>query len=138
MNTQPKLLAVFFYIVVFTSHAGADAEFNSYYNGKRYRFIITDDRQTQCPQWNPEKEVNPPLPAAKALTQAKAFMKGIPASGNTYWRFEYLALVEVSGGWAWRTRYNLASYGASTGIWPTMDCWILMDGTCVKPILTKR
>src|SRR5437588_4191375 len=113
------------------------SEFNSYYNGKQYKFIITEAEQARCPKWDPRTAPNPPYSAAKALEQARQFIGTIATKNNTFWKFGDLALVDVSGGWAWRARYTLTLPGPSTGAWPTMDCWILMDGTVIKPKLRK-
>ena len=119
------------------SRTPGDSEYNSYYNGKQYKFIVTEAQQRRCPKWDPRTTPNPPYAAAQALNQARQFIATIATKNNTFWEFESLALVDVSGGWAWRAQYRLTLRGGSTGIWPTMDCWILMDGTVIKPILRK-
>jgi hypothetical protein len=115
------------------SRIRGDSEFDSYYNGKQYKFVITEAQQARCPKWDPRTAPNPPCSAAKALEQARRFIGTIATKNNTFWEFEHLALVDVSGGWAWRATYDLTLRGASTGVWPRMDCWILMDGTVIKP-----
>lgn len=118
------------------TRATEGAAFYSHYDHKQYKFIITEADQTRCPKWNPQTDPNPPYPAAKALEQARQFIATIPTKGHTFWEFEDLALVDVSGGWAWRARYRLTLRGGSTGVWPTMDCWVLMDGTRIEPKIT--
>jgi hypothetical protein len=119
-------------LVVFSGHAAADGRFYSYYDGKQYAFDISAERQARCPKWDPEKDANPPVSAAEALASAKRFIAAIETKNGLFWKFEYLSLVNVDG-WAWRARYKLETRGNSTGQWPTMDCWILMDGAVVQP-----
>lgn len=135
-HPMKRLLSIFI-LAVFVADVRADSEFNSYYAGERYQFTLTDARQAQCPQWNAATEPNPPYEASKALAQAKTFIAGISTSTTTFWKFEALSLMEVSGGWVWRARHTLASLGPSSGNWPSMDCWILMDGTVMEPKVTK-
>lgn len=123
--------------VVRIGRAKGETEFYSHYNHKQYKFTITEAEQACCPKWNPETDPNPPYPAAKALEQAKQFIATVPTMGDTFWKFEELALVQASGGWAWRVRYQLTRE-FTTGIWPTMDCLILMDGTQIKPSVTSE
>jgi hypothetical protein len=117
------------------SRASDDAAFYSHYDGKQYKFVITQADQARCPKWNPQVDPNPPYPAAKALEQAQQFIATVPAKKDTSWMFEYLALVDIGGGWAWRARYQLTPRWG-TGVWPTMDCVILMDGTRIQPKIT--
>ena len=98
-----------------SSRARADAEFYSHCDGKQYKFIISEAQQASCPKWDPGTEPNPPYPAAKALEQARQFIATVPTKGDTFWTFEDLSLVDVSGGWAWRARYRLTLRGGSTG-----------------------
>jgi hypothetical protein len=98
----------------------------------------TEAEQARCPKWDPGTEPNPPYPAAKALEQGRQFIATVPTKSDTFWEFEDLSLVKVSGSWAWRARYRLTLRGGSTGVWPTMDCWILMDGTRIQPKITSE
>ena len=160
MNTARRLLVgALFAGGLVTMSALADGTFYSYYDGKKYEFKITAERQAVCPKWDVEKDANPPCSAGKALLKAREFIATIE-TGDTlpwdtkagpwdgkdadlgkgkdglFWEFEDLALVNVNG-WVWRARYRLAKHGVMTGIWPKMDCWILMDGTVIQPRVTK-
>ena len=137
MNATIKFLCGSLLFAMFASRAAADSLFNSYYNGKCYQFAITEKRQSSCPKWDLDKDANPPYPAAKALAQSRKLIADIPTSKEMFWELEDLALVDVSGGWAWRARYRLTFRGFGSG-GSLMDCWILMDGTSVKPTITKR
>jgi hypothetical protein len=122
-------------MVLLNSPAAAAGEFafSSYHDGRRYLFIISSERQARCPKWDPEKAANPPVSAAKALASAKTFIATIETNKRLFWDFEDLSLVNVDG-WAWRARFRLRpKREGSTGQWPTMDCWILMDGSVVQP-----
>jgi len=132
-----KQLLILSYIFL-SSNLFGDIAFSSLYDGEYYQHTISDDRLAKCPKWNPEKDLNPPHPAGKALAQAKKYIATIATTEETFWEFEGLALVNVRDGWAWRATYRLTRKGFSSGIWPTMQCWILMDGSLVDPIVTKR
>jgi len=120
------------------ARANCQAEYCSYYAGKRYTFTITSDRQARCPNWNPEKSDNPPLSAAMALSKAKKFIAGIKLDDGYKWEFEDLSLIEVYG-WAWRAQFRLSwQRGSSTGPPRLMQCWVLMDGTVVQPTITPE
>jgi len=107
------------------------------FDRKRYMFTITAKGQARCPKWDTEKDANPPLPASKALAKAKEYIATIETNSGLSWAFKDLALVNIDG-WVWRARYDLVvNHGLMTGAWPTMDCWILMDGTVVQPKITK-
>lgn len=138
MRQAFKTLAGIIAVTAWATHARAGSEFYSYYDGKRYQFTITDERLARCPKWDLDQQENPPYPAAKALAQAKQFIAGVPTSEKTFWTLEDLSLVDLGDDWAWRARFSLTYRGPSSGIWPTMDCWILMDGTQIKPKITKH
>ena len=103
------------------------------YDGRRYEFVVTGDQIARCPKWDAEKEANPPLSAAAALAKAREFISTIKTKDDLEWGFEGLVLVNLDG-WIWQARYGLVrKQGIMTGVWPKMDCWILMDGTVVQP-----
>jgi hypothetical protein len=107
-----------------------------HYDGKLYKFVVTGEQQANCPKWDPERETNPPLSAAKALAKANEFIAQIKTDDTSEWEFENLALVAFDG-WMWQARYRLTKkHGVMTGAWPQMDCWILMDGTVIQPRIT--
>ncbi len=117
---------------------------HSYYyysEGRQYVVTISDEDLAHCPKWDPNTQDNPPYPAAKALAQADNFMADfpvpvahaheIPAS----WALEDLALVRLGDGWAWRASYVL-NRGLVAMRSSKMRCWILMDGSLMKPTAT--
>ena len=103
-----------------------------HYDGKRYEFVVTGQQQADCPKWDPEKDANPPVSAAKALSKANEFIETIRTKDPWSWELEGLALVDKDG-WMWQVCYRLTKIGAMTGPPDQMDCWILMDGTIVQP-----
>jgi hypothetical protein len=136
MRQRVFILAVLAFLAGDTfSHAYEGDAFYSHYDGKQYKFIVTEEAQARCPKWNPQVDPNPPYPAAKALDQAQQFIATVPAKKDASWTLEYLALAEMSGGWVWRAHYQLTPRWG-TGVWPTMDCIILMDGTRIQPKIT--
>jgi hypothetical protein len=113
------------------------AEFSCYYRDNRYKFTITEEQQDKCPKWDSGREENPPLSPAQALKQAKKYIARIETAKDYAWEFEELSLLDVSG-WLWRTRYRLTFRGGWTGPPVYMDCYILMDGTVIKPVVTPH
>ena len=79
----------------------------------------------------------PPLSAADALGNAKTFVAEIKPERNHFWQLQELSLADVHG-WLWKARFQLEYKGGSTGPPYYMDCYILMDGTVVKPIVTRE
>ncbi len=111
-------------------------EYNSYYQDKRYQYKISVAQLARSPIWDRQEEPNPPYPAANALRKAETFMATIPAPKNEFWTLDVLALEELEQDrWAWRATYRLG--GIVRGNAPTMQCWILMDGTLLKPKITS-
>src|SRR6476660_6753059 len=115
-----------------TALAGLTAEYTSLFNGQIYKFTITSESQARCPKWDPEKQENPPVQAAKALSMAKKFIATIKMKEGETWEFRDLALVDVYV-WAWRARWQYLYNGAYEGPPLEMQCWILMDGTVIQP-----
>ena len=139
MNTLSKVVLFGLYALA-SAQLRADSEFNFLSGGKRYEIRITASQLAASPLWNPEKEDQPPLPAAKALAKAKRFIGKIETNPGTTWHFEDLSLITVGKVnltdtvWAWRARWGLRRKGElTTGIWPNMECYILMDGTVLEP-----
>lgn len=112
---------------------------SSYYE-KEYRFTITSAMLAGCPGWDPSRNPNPPVSAALALSKAGQFIGSIPPWEGSDWELRGLNLVKIpfSENWVWRVRYDLVHGGGSSGQWPKMSCWVLMDGTVVKPAILDR
>jgi hypothetical protein len=106
------------------------------YDGKCYEFTVSAEQQARCPKWDMQNGANPPRSAAEALAKASEFIAAIRIADDFWWELEELALVEIKG-WMWQARYCLAKRGPSTGVWPRMPCWILMDGTVIQPRITE-
>lgn len=107
------------------------------YDGKLYKFVVTGRQLASRPKWDDEKDANPPLSAATALAKAKEFIATFKTKDTEEWEFKCLALVDVHG-WMWQARYRLAvKRGGMTGVWPEMECWILMDGTIIQPRISE-
>lgn len=105
------------------------------YDGKLYEFALYAEQQASCPKWDTEKDSNPPLSAATALSKATDFIATIKTENGHWWELEELALVKTKG-WIWQARYRLKKAGMMSGAWPRMPCWILMDGTVIQPRIT--
>jgi hypothetical protein len=107
------------------------------YKNQRYRFVVTAEQQANCPKWNPDKDLNPPLSAAQALVAANAFIKTIQTPKAAFWRLEYLALKDASG-WLWRAQFVLVNSDYQRNALREMACYILMDGSAIQPIIGKE
>jgi hypothetical protein len=105
------------------------------YRDHRYCFGNGLEHRTASPKWNPKREENPPLSAARALKQAHEFIATMPTDKDHSWEFEDLALVDVDG-WLWRAHFRLQT-NASGGLHDYyMGCYILLDGTVIEPVVT--
>jgi hypothetical protein len=132
-----------------SASADEDVEFHStYYGGMgepKYEYKITAEMIDRAPKWNERVEPNPPLSAAVAIIKGKECIEKIPtgsiAPGPTpenYWELTGVGLKKVLRGWAWDVSYQLTSRGPMSGIWPIMDCWVLMDGTVLAPTASTQ
>ena len=130
--------------VSLSAFADDDIEIHStYYGGRgepKYEYAITAEMIDRAPKWNERIESNPPLSAEDAIIKSKECIEKIPtgsiALGPTpenYWELTGVGLKKVFRGWAWDVSYQLTSRGPMSGIWPIMDCWVLMDGTVLDP-----
>lgn len=136
------MLAVFF-ILSSTSclayEAIANASFDAYYNGNRYEYVVTSSMVNKAPHWDSSVSANPPISAAAALAKGSTCINEVPVKSGQAWELRELALGKAAGGWIWIVRYRLILKGEPmTGYWPTLFCPILMDGTVVKPTITKH
>jgi hypothetical protein len=117
----------------------ADASFDAYYGGNRYEYVVTHSMVDKAPHWSPDASSNPTLSATVALAKGKECIHEIPTEPGASWELRELALGQAAGGWIWIARYRLTLKGKPmTGYWPTLFCPILMDGTVVKPVITKH
>jgi hypothetical protein len=117
----------------------ADASFDAYYDGNRYEYAVTHSMVSKAPHWSPDVSPNPALSAAAALVKGRACINEVPTKSGMTWELRELALGQAAGGRIWIARYRLVLKDQPmTGYWPTLFCPILMDGTVVKPIVTKH
>lgn len=92
----------------------------------------------KAPHWRPDASPNPPISAATALEKGEVCIHEFATEPGASWELRELALGQAAGGWIWIARYRLALKGKPmTGYWPTLFCPILMDGTVVKPAITR-
>jgi len=117
------------------------------YDNRSYEFELTSEKFYRAPKWNPQKSKHPPYPANKALEKGEEFIKRFPPKKDTHWEFQTLTLMPVKDysaesnsarkitGWVWLVSYQLRPVGnvGTTGYWPSMGCFILMDGSVVEP-----
>ena len=136
---------IFFFLYVLSSNScpayetTSTASFNAYYGGNTYEYKITHSMIEKSPHWDAEISPNPPVSAATALAKGEACIHEIPIKSGESWELRELALGQAAGGWIWIARYRLVLKGQPmTGYWPTLFCPILMNGTVVKPVITKH
>jgi hypothetical protein len=114
-------------------------ERNCYYGGKHYRWEIHLKQLERTPNWEPAKQPNPPLSAAKALAKAQAFIRSILPDEHAKWQLRCLHLSNQRtwGRWLWQVSYDGPSHDNS-GVPPTMECYILLDGTVLQPTIIDQ
>ena len=108
------------------------AKFSSYYDGKRYDFIITPEQLTNSPDWL-EGQDNPPLAARRALEIAKAYLPKVVPNGEQ-WVNEGINL-EPLGEQKWV--YLIQFYDGKDGLHSSFNLVVLMNGETVEPKITK-
>lgn len=113
----------------------------SYFDGKRYAFVISDEKYTTMPAWNPNSGEFPPVTPGRALQVAEERLRKIPIPSNYGWHLEAVALKPVSDyfpaeKWMYVVSFRYFINGPSTGIWPTMDFIVTMDGELIEPIIS--
>lgn len=123
-------------IAVYPTYARWDGSY-------KYEYIITAAMVGRAPKWNPAVAPDPPLSRSDAIARSKECIVKIPpgqvdltvlsTSTAAYWSLDGAKLQKVLDGWAWTISYELTSNGPMTGQWPTMDCWVLMDGSVLEP-----
>src|SRR5438552_8232073 len=113
------------------------ADFFCYHLGKSYKFSIDSERQKAVPKWDVKRQQNPPLSAASELERARRFISRIEPGRDRTWEIGETSLIDVYG-WLWKVRFRLASPIGWNGPPHYMDCYILMDGTMVKPVIANQ
>ncbi len=121
---------------VFPTYANWDGSY-------KYEYVITAEMVDRAAKWNPASAPTPPLSRTEAIARSRGCIAKIPpgrvdltflsATTEDYWALAEVKLQKVLDGWAWTISYQLTSNGPMTGYWPTMDCWILMDGSVLTP-----
>jgi hypothetical protein len=133
--------------VSYAAMAGNEpAVYPTYADGNRaykYEYLITSDMLDRAPKWDLGRAPNPPLSRAEAIARSKECIVQIPpglvdltglsTTTERYWTLAGAKLQKVLDSWAWTISYQLTSNGPMTGWWPVMDCWVLMDGSVLKP-----
>lgn len=120
-------------IVTLAAVAVADRSyFSEPIDGQRYETEITDQMLDRGPKWK-EADMNPPLPARKAIAAAKSYVdKNIKEDKEWRRELESIALVPDEGRWFWMAKYVWwPKQGNLGGAQAYMEIAILMDGTVV-------
>src|ERR1700722_6931975 len=77
----------------------SEAEFSSYYSGKRYDFRLTHEQLVNTPKWL-EDEPNPPLSARTAKNTALIYIRTLFDNASV-WRVNEIKLVPLSERWVY-------------------------------------
>ena len=114
-----------------------------YLNGFRYRFAISDQQFEKLPDWTPDTGIHPPITPKVAIDLAKMELDKIKIEGEYFWRFESVNLEPVNTffpekKWTYRVIYRYAIRGFSSGVWPTMEYLVTLDGKLVPPHISKH
>jgi len=120
----------------FLACISASEEQFRYWNGKKYAFTITEAMLVSTQDWNGSG--NPPLSCGDALKAADAFIATLKPDAPYSWRFEGLTLMPRNTKWIWSGSWTLEWDKPMTGVWPHMSCYILMDGTVVRPVVSEH
>ena len=137
MKTSLLLIATL--VVSLNCARGEDtaASWSSYYDGKRYDFSITHAQLDETPAWTQEAE-NPPLPARKAIAQARECLPKVLTNAG-HWRLGTVSLSEIGDKEKWVYVVEFIGphpAGVVDGAVPTMKLVVLMNGVCVKPVVS--
>jgi hypothetical protein len=135
---KPFLLFVIALVVSLQCARGENAAgWSSYYNAKRYDFNITYEQLNETPAWTQDAE-NPPLSARKAIAQARDYLPKVLTDAKQ-WRLGTLGLTAVGDKdkWVYVVEF-LGPHppGVADGPVPSMKLVVLMNGMCVKPVIS--
>jgi hypothetical protein len=113
----------------------------SYFEGNRYAFIISEEKYAAMRAWNPNSSDFPPVPPGRALQIAEERLRKILIPNNYGWRLEAVALEPVNefysdGKWMYVVHFRYFINGLSTGVWPSMNFIVTMDGELVEPVIS--
>ena len=107
---------------------------------KRYTFAVSERLYEQMIKWNLESKDTPPVSPQKVYKLAKERLDKIVIPKGYFWTFEQAALRPVNkfyqdGKWIWVVSFRYTKEGFSSGVWPTMDFFVTMDGDLIEPII---
>lgn len=108
---------------------------------KTYLSTLTDEALKKTPSWVKGAE-NPPVSARSAIKLATAVKdRLVKDSGRWKWHYFciHLQYRDYSEGkkWYWRVRFEALSDGSLPAVPPTVEVFVLMDGTTTKPVEYK-
>jgi hypothetical protein len=115
----------------------------SYFDGNRYAFIISEEKYATMRYWNPKTGESPPVSPGRALQLAEERLRKIPVPKNYGWEVEAVALEPVSVSspdekWMYVVKFRYVMNGPMTGVWPSLDFIVTMDGELVEPVVSNR
>lgn len=119
----------------------AAQDLGSYAFGKQYVVSINENVISRTPDWEPDDD-NPPLAAKKAIKLATQMKDTLVNDDDDFkWRLESAALEPWRNGtnkWYWVVTYNAKFQGASSGQENFLRLIVLMDGTVMKPKISRE
>ena len=135
MRTFATILSLLFSLSGFS----AEMKQGFLFRGDWYQMEAKLDLFTNVPSWNPLTQPNPPLAAARALERATNFIAEIKKDDGWSFHLDRLSLVQHGSFWIWEAQWSyLRDTVEYQKGFDKMGCWILMDGTLVKPVRMKK
>jgi hypothetical protein len=115
----------------------------SYFDGNQYAFIISEEKYATMRFWSPKTGESPPVSPGRALQLAEERLGKIPVPKNYGWEVEAVALEPINvsspdGKWMYVVKFRYCMNGPTTGVWPTLDFIVTMDGELVEPVVSNR
>jgi hypothetical protein len=115
----------------------------SYFNGNKYAFIISEEKYATMRFWNPKTGESPPVSPGRALQLAEERLRKIPVPKNYGWEVEAVALEPVNvvfpdEKWMYVVKFRYVMNGPMTGVWPSLDFIVTMDGELVEPVVSNQ
>ena len=109
--------------------------------GKLFTSRIEDDVFDSAPIWG-EYEENPPVSARKAIQLADAKQTELVQDNEDYkWQCRFATLVfnrNTGRCYYWWVSYEAVFRGSTTGIPPSLDLYVLMDGKLIEPTVSDK
>jgi hypothetical protein len=134
-----RTFAILFVLLFGAAGFSAEIMQGFLFRGDWYQLEVENSLLMKTPSWHPLSQPNPPLAAATALEKATNFIATIKKDEGWSFRLDHLSLVQHGSFWIWQAQWSYLrdTFEFQNG-YEKMHCWILMDGTLVKPVVVKK